>query len=915
MRVGMHRSRNSRGVFAVLVLVVLFIAAITWRIGLLNASFARQNDVLAVSRFNDRVLQLQLDEETGIRGYQATGQRALLEPYAAASARLDAAMASLAAGVERLGVPAAGTSVDALRSTHTAWMREVALPTLRDRSAHTAQLEVRGKAILDRFRAASAALGSAIELRAKAANERTAGGLIGLTVTTGLAALAAAWFIAGSFRRHDRLLNQIEVEQTVIEKIPQMVWTKDARGRFDSGNHRFLEYMNVTLDEVARDPWIVTHPDDVARAQDSWQVAVEADTPYEAELRLRPRNGSSYRWFIERAVPHRDASGRIVRWFGTTTDIDAKQRAIAAMDFLAHSGTRLAGVQDVSVVLDRLAHASLEGLADISIFDLEDGHGNFRRLVLAAPSVPREAIEATAAFEAPRPGEPHPIARAMLQGTTIHVPDVDEAFILRSVSPVKRQEAWRMINIRSIVCVPMRIPGRVLGALTLVRTRAGVPFEAPEVRIVEEVARRAAVAIDNIRLSEREQSAARDLQVFADLGESIAESVGRQSMLDAAMAVIVPQRADWAYVNLTDEQGEVRLAAVYHPDESRRRVLSQFVGDVYTRDGAENTALEAMRTRSPVFRDRANFEGAARVVDQRILDAIWHIGIASFIVVPLFGGSVLRGSLHVCMQTAERAFQQTDVDFLAEFARRLAPAIANAELFERERRVAQSFQAAALPSSLPRVRGVAFHAIYEAGKAEALVGGDWYDAFALPNGQIVVSIGDVAGSGLSAAVTMASIRQAIRGAAYVSTAPGVMLDAADHVLEGADSRFVTAFVGVFDPATSTLTYQSAGHPPPLLRLPTGELIALALGGPPLGLRSREVHETRMQSVPPGSLLVLYTDGLIESTHDILEGEQRLRRALAGATVDAAGDPAQMLHDLVLTDGSHDDVAILTMNVG
>jgi PAS domain S-box-containing protein len=909
----MLRSRNWRGLFAVLALVALFLAAITWRIELLNASFSRQGDVLAASRLNDRVLQLQLDEETGLRGYQATGQRALLEPYTAADGQLDAVLASLSGAVERLGVPAAGTTVDALRANHTAWMQGVALPTLRARSARTAQLEVRGKAILDRFRAASAALGSAIELRAKGANEQTRDGLFGLTVATALAALAAAWFIAGSFRRHDRLLNQIQTEQTVIENIPQMVWTKDARGRFDSGNHRFLEYMNVTLDEVARDAWIVTHPDDVARAQDAWRIAVETGTPYEAELRLRPRNGSSYRWFIERAVPHRDASGRVVRWFGTTTDIDAKQRAIAAMDFLADSGTRLAGVQDVSVVLDRLAHASLEGLADISIFDLDDGNGNFRRQVLAGPSVPRSAVDTTAAFEAPRPGEPHPIARAMLSGTTIHVPNVDEAFIRSSVSPAKRQEAWRTVNIRSIVCVPMSIPGRVLGALTLLRTQAGVPFEAPEVRIIEEVARRAAVAIDNIRLSEREQSAARDLQVFADLGESIAESVGRQSMLDAAMAVIVPERADWAYVNLTDEQGDVRLAAVYHPEESRRRVLAQFVGDVYTRDGAENTALAVIRTRSPVFRDRANFEGAARVVDPRILDAIWHIGIASFIVVPLFGGPVLRGALHVCMQTADRAFQQTDVDFLAEFARRLAPAIANAELFERERRVAQSFQAAALPSSLPSVRGVAFHAIYEAGNAEALVGGDWYDAFVLPNGQIVVSIGDVAGSGLSAAVTMASMRQAIRGAAYVSTEPGVLLDAADHVLEGADSRFVTAFVGVFDPATSTMTYQSAGHPPPLLRLRDGELVALALGGPPLGMRSGEVHQTWTQSIPPGSLLVLYTDGLIEWTHDILEGEQRLRAALAG--VDAAENPAQLLHDLVLTDGSRDDVAILTMKVG
>ena len=357
----MDRSRNSRGFFAVLALVALFIAAITWRLVLLNASFARQNDVLAASRLNGTVLQLQLDEETGIRGYQATGQRTLLEPYVAADARLDAAIASLTAAVERLGVPAAGTSIDALRANHNAWMREVALPTLRARSGRTAQLEVRGKAIIDRFRVASAALGSAIEVRAQDANEQTRDGLVGLTLATGLAALAAAWLLAGSFRRHDRLLNQIHAEQTILERIPQMVWTRDARGRIDSCNQRFLAYMNVTLDDVARDPWIVTHPDDVARGRDAWRLASENGTPYEVELRLRPRGGPSYRWFLERAVPDRDPSGRIVRWFGTTTDIDAQRRAIAALEFLAQSGTRLAGAQDVSVVLDRLAHASSRG--------------------------------------------------------------------------------------------------------------------------------------------------------------------------------------------------------------------------------------------------------------------------------------------------------------------------------------------------------------------------------------------------------------------------------------------------------------------------------------------------------------------------------------------------------------------------
>jgi serine phosphatase RsbU (regulator of sigma subunit) len=280
----------------------------------------------------------------------------------------------------------------------------------------------------------------------------------------------------------------------------------------------------------------------------------------------------------------------------------------------------------------------------------------------------------------------------------------------------------------------------------------------------------------------------------------------------------------------------------------------------------------------------------------------------------LFSGAAVRGTVHLCRQTDDCKFVQSDVVFFQEFARRLAPAIANAEVFERERRVARSFQDAALPKRLPAVQGLDFNAIYEAGKAEALVGGDWYDAFPLVDGRIVVSIGDVAGSGLSAAVTMASVRQAIRGAAHAKADPSGMLDAADRALDDPERCFVTAFVGVIDPAKSTITYQCAGHPPPVLRMPDASVAELVSGGPPLGLRTGGETSPSTADLPAGSLLVLYTDGLIESTHDILEGQARLRAALVDDTVVRAENPAQMLHDLILCEGSRDDVAVLTVKL-
>jgi PAS domain S-box-containing protein len=233
------------------------------------------------------------------------------------------------------------------------------------------------------------------------------------------------------------------------------------------------------------------------------------------------------------------------------------------------------------------------------------------------------------------------------------------------------------------------------------------------------------------------------------------------------------------------------------------------------------------------------------------------------------------------------------------------------DAFERERLVARSFQHAALPAALPDVSACTFSAIYEAGRAEALIGGDWYDAFALADGRIVLSIGDVAGSGLQAAVTMANMRQAIRGVAYVHPDPMLMLEAADLALRSeSPDRFVTAFVAVIDPVEDTISFTTAGHPPPLLRTPAGEIVALEASGLPLGLREHAGSASVSRTIETGSMLVLYTDGLIESTHDIDEGYRRLYGALNDPAVLANGDLAAGIRDSVLIDGSRDDVAIL-----
>ncbi len=233
--------------------------------------------------------------------------------------------------------------------------------------------------------------------------------------------------------------------------------------------------------------------------------------------------------------------------------------------------------------------------------------------------------------------------------------------------------------------------------------------------------------------------------------------------------------------------------------------------------------------------------------------------------------------------------------------------------YKHEHRVAQRFQKAALPRALPRVPGLTFSSFYRPGMDEAQVGGDWYDAFTLADGRVLFTIGDVCGSGLDAAVAMASVRQVFRGVAQVNPEPTMLLDAADRTLQAENpDSLVTAFVGLFDPITSQVTFSSAGHPRPLLRLADGTIQELRAEGAPLGFPFAVPRSTGIVDMPVGSLLVLFTDGLTEATRDPIEGEALVRKALGDEEVRSAPNVALAMHDAVIHGSSPDDVAVLTI---
>jgi phosphoserine phosphatase RsbU/P len=412
------------------------------------------------------------------------------------------------------------------------------------------------------------------------------------------------------------------------------------------------------------------------------------------------------------------------------------------------------------------------------------------------------------------------------------------------------------------------------------------------------------------------QRADGDLRFLASVGESLTDSLDLASRLDLFANAVVPRLADWATVNLLGDDGSIETLAIAHRDPAQRARAQRLRGTYYGNPDATRGTPSALRTRRSTLLTGVDEAFLRRHIRPEMLADVLALGADSAFIVPLIAHGRVYGTLSAMRTERERPFQEAERWLIEELARRAAVAIANAKLFERSATIAEAFQDASLPDRLPRVPNAAFSAFYAPGRAEAMVGGDWYDAFVLGDGRIVVSIGDVAGSGLQAAVLMGSVRQLIRGAAQLQSDPALILDATDRALRGERPHaIVTAFVGVIDTSARRLDYASAGHPPPLLRAPPGAVMELDATGLPLGLRNGTESASASVAYEPGSLLVLYTDGLIESTHDVLEGTSQLRAALAESRLASASDAARALHGALLPNEASDDVAILTVALG
>jgi sigma-B regulation protein RsbU (phosphoserine phosphatase) len=284
--------------------------------------------------------------------------------------------------------------------------------------------------------------------------------------------------------------------------------------------------------------------------------------------------------------------------------------------------------------------------------------------------------------------------------------------------------------------------------------------------------------------------------------------------------------------------------------------------------------------------------------------------LASMAGVPMLAAGRILGVLHVGTQ-ARREFTAEDIDLLRLVADRASLAT-QARLSQLDRASTLALQRSLLPARPPAVAGFDVAARYIPGAAVG-VGGDWYDLFTLPSGHIGVAIGDVAGSGLRAAVVMGRVRSALRAYALESADPADVLTRLDRKIQLFEpDAMVTAIYTVIDPAHTALTISVAGHLPALMIDTDGIVSTLVTPVDlPLGAYAKAERHATTIPIKPGTAVLFYTDGLVERRdRSVADGIAQLRKLL-GAT-----DVQQLC--IAATDGmlgtaaATDDIAVLAL---
>jgi len=462
--------------------------------------------------------------------------------------------------------------------------------------------------------------------------------------------------------------------------------------------------------------------------------------------------------------------------------------------------------------------------------------------------------------------------------------------------------------------------GTNLGLVQLAHKLDDSEFTAEDEAVLVQLAQMASSTIERLEALSRERAARRDAEavalaqsVLSEASSVFAERFDADAIARALVELAVPRLAELAVLHVLDADGTVRLADVQTADPAARTEALTLFAALPADLSQLPAAVAALSTGQPQPLPALTADVVdAALPDDETAARLFRVARRSVIAVPLVARGRTVGSLSLLR---DEPYATATVAHAVDLASRAALALDNANRYAFERDLAVTLQRSLLPRGLPSGAAFTAAARYLPGAQGTQVGGDWYDVIEV-DGALVLVVGDVMGRGVQAATQMGQLRATVRAYALEGHGPAAVLSRLDRVvLAVEDLHFTTCVVARLDPVTRRAVLASAGHLPPLLVGPDGVARLLELDpGLPLGVGGAEFVE-REVCLDPGSLLMLYTDGLVEDRIAPLdEGLQRLVTAMSGAPSSAQQSCSRALQAMGREAGHDDDMAVLAVRL-
>jgi PAS domain S-box-containing protein len=323
----------------------------------------------------------------------------------------------------------------------------------------------------------------------------------------------------------------------LADAMPQIIWTAGPDGGATYFNRRWFEYTGMTEEDAGPSAWTrVVHPDDLPPAVARREQTLRSGEPFEIEYRFRSRDGE-YRWHLGRAIAIRDDDGQIVFWIGTATDIHDRKLVEEQRAFIIAAGDELSGTLDYRESLSRVAVLAASEFADWCSVHIVESDGSIAEVALAH----RDTAQITFARELQERYPPDPNAATgapavIRRGEAELVPEIPEQLLREAAVDDLHYSLIEQLGLCSYICAPLKGRDAVLGAITVVSATPGRRFGAEDLKLAEELARRAAMAIENAQLYRDSEERAQAARVLASIGDGVllVDRSGRVRLWNAA---------------------------------------------------------------------------------------------------------------------------------------------------------------------------------------------------------------------------------------------------------------------------------------------------------------------------------------------------------------------------------------------